>query len=400
MDISKTAAFLYCYLKYRLNHFRKRKIDSHQYLIVARGHLGNAIMDIDAILRLREFFAKDPDSKVYLLCSNRIWKLFNLIADMSAFNYIDGGYAETSSGTDFKTVHKVVQSLKKHTFDTIIVTKADNAPLAHYVVATTPANRSIGVFLSTQRQGARWFFERTYTDRLVADMNVHEQQRIKMILNHLGDQDYRVKLYHIEKLCDLSAPEKDYVTISIDSLSPQRRWTNEYFAQLCDSIIEEHGYSICLTGSASARDTFNDIVGRVRNKESVLDYVGKTSTEEWVELIRGAVFHVGVDSGAIHVAASVGTPCFCLTGYWDGKICMPYDLDQVTDGTIKPVCIYRPDAEKLPCYGCKVKYGRFGEKNEECGRRSVNKEPCLCLSEITPAIVENEINAVFAPRKN
>lgn len=54
--LSKAIAFVYIFI---LNLFHTRKkVNNGKVLIIAAGHMGNAILDIDAILALKNFFRK------------------------------------------------------------------------------------------------------------------------------------------------------------------------------------------------------------------------------------------------------------------------------------------------------------------------------------------------------
>ena len=122
--LSKAVAFAYIFI---LNLFHTRKkVNSGKVLIIAAGHMGNAILDIDAIMALKNFFRK-KNKKVYLLCSLTVWETFDLIADMSDFYYIENAYPYGENGTDFRNVYRAVSKIRQLEFEKIIVTLS-NAP--------------------------------------------------------------------------------------------------------------------------------------------------------------------------------------------------------------------------------------------------------------------------------
>lgn len=390
---SKALGFLYVYKTYKLKKlYPDDAVSNKSILVMMTGHIGNVIMDIEFVLELRKLFKIEDGWKIDILCTKRLWSTCNLLADMSDYNWVDVDYVDATSGTDFPTTYRIVKALKGREYEKVIVTLPDNAPLANYIVATLRSNESIAAFNDIPgKKGARWYFERAYTLPIKVNVDVHETVRLRAILRHLGGENYKIRIHPIPKLCSFSGPSDEYVTITIDSMSTERRWNGSNFAELANLIIDRLGYRVCFTGGKAGEAIYRDIYPHIEKPERITNYVAKTSIEEWVELLRGAVFHVGVDSGSLHVAASVGTPSFCLTGWWDGTRCFPYVTEEQTFDCVDPVCIYGINRKDLSCYACKARNGRSGVGNDECYRDCRSGKPCHCVSSIVPLDVLNTI---------
>lgn len=105
---------------------------------------------------------------------------------------------------------------------------------------------------------------------------------------------------------------------------PYRGWPLERYAQVIDSIIEKYSLTVVLTGDSSEVFASQKLTSKIKNKEKVVNLVGKTNFAEWVEIIRNAKFLLGNDSGYIHIAASVDTMAIVIGGYWNYGRFHPY----------------------------------------------------------------------------
>lgn len=400
--LSKGLGFVYVFAKYKFR--RHKEVHNKDILIIFGGHLGNAVIGIDLLLEIKKLFPLEQGWNLYILCNEKIRVFCNTIAEMRDFEYLDISYPFEDGGTTFSVVYKTLRALKGRAFNKIIVSMAHIMPLAQYIVATTDANESIGVFDRVQHKTStllsiehnvgnlRWYFERAFSNSIYVPYNMQEAHRHKYIIRFLGNSDYKVRIYPIKKLCDFEGPDRDYITISVDSASTIKRWEANKFAQVANYIIENYKYTICLTGGPSAENIYEKILKNIERKEYVQNFIGKTSFDEWVELIRGSRFHISVDSGSIHIAASVGTQSFCLIGAWDGERVLPYQNEIVEKNTISPICVYMDNIKNIHCYGCNPLRGLIGAGNQECLLSCKRGNPCYCLSMIEPRHVITAID--------
>lgn len=387
---SKGLGFVYVYLRYHLRN-KNKVVNNKNILIIFGGHIGNAVLNIDTILQIREHYTVESGWNIFVLCHESIRKVLYKFENLDGITFLDISYPYKDGGTKFASVYNTLKRMRGMEFDKIVVNLAHIMPLAAYIVATIPANDSIGVFDDTVHESngdiehnfgnARWYFERAYKTAIKVDYNTQETQRQKLILEYLNC-NYKVRVYPIKKLCEFQPPSRNYCTITIDSTSLARRWEPDKFAKVINFINESYDFDICITGDIGAENIFSQVISNVQNRERVMNFVGKTNFDEWVELLRGSEFHFGVDSGSIHIASSVGTQAFCMVGAWDGKRALPYRVDVVSENTKLPICIYMPNINNLPCYGCIPKKGGMGSGNPECLHLCKSGEPCYCLKNI------------------
>jgi ADP-heptose:LPS heptosyltransferase len=392
---SKGLGFAYVFLKYHLRN-KNKKVDSKSILIIFGGHLGNAILNVDTLLEIKKAYSAENGWTISIVCNNGIRKILEKVADMSGFQFLDYSFPYEDGGTRFNDVWKMMRFMKGKKYDKIVVNLAHVMPLATYIVACTPANDSIGVFDDVEHSSnenhdiehnfgnARWYFEKAYKSPIKVEFNTQEVVRQKLILKHLGI-DYKIRVYPIPQLCSFDLPKQPYFTVTIDSANPLKRWEPESFAQVINYIQKFHSeYTACITGGGDAAPLYDRLLKAVEYKDRVVSYIGKTSFDQWVELLRGSSFHFGVDSGSIHVASSAGTQAFSLIGVWDGTRVLPYQVEREEEHTCSPICIYMDGVMDLKCYGCIPKRGLMGSGNDQCAKRCSNKEICCCLSSISP----------------
>lgn len=391
--ISKYLAILYSYIMAPIT--KRSKCASNNILIIEGGHIGDAIMDSSALSYMAEYYVKSG-KKVYFLCSPPLWDMLKRISPMKNVEYVGEEYSYNQRL--FDPIWKVYARLKNINFDTIIGIN-NCEPRMHCLISYLNAGKKLGLiedqsdsrlFLKYKKQ----FIKRCYTNLIWGDRSKFQLRWMNQLMQELQISGYKVKNSFIKPCSDVRITNKTYIAIAVDSANPVRRWPAHNFNELINKLLENFEDDIYLIGKNIDVELKNEIAsGKLSGNDRIKDMVGKTSLEEWIEMIRGSRFLIGVDSGSIHVAAAVGTLAFCMTGVWSGHKCMPYDVDVIETGTKLPICIYRKDTsvDDLSCYDCGF-YCEFGHGNSECFTQCNSGQPLLCLSKITPDDVIAEID--------
>jgi ADP-heptose:LPS heptosyltransferase len=86
-----------------------------------------------------------------------------------------------------------------------------------------------------------------------------------------------------------------------------RRWSVQSFAELADMLIEKLNARILVFGVESENQVAEDIIGLMRNKDTVTNLAGKTSLVELSGLLEKCEYLVTNDTGTMHLAAALGT---------------------------------------------------------------------------------------------
>jgi heptosyltransferase-2 len=95
-----------------------------------------------------------------------------------------------------------------------------------------------------------------------------------------------------------------------------KRWIPSHVARLITALAGVHGATCVLVGSKIDRRTTEPIVAELDApvRARVVDLTGETTLEGLAGLLRLAQACVSNDSGAMHVAAAVGTPLVAIFG--------------------------------------------------------------------------------------
>jgi ADP-heptose:LPS heptosyltransferase len=116
-----------------------------------------------------------------------------------------------------------------------------------------------------------------------------------------------------------------------------REWTDGGWQELVSWLVREHHALVVQLGDVVHRKEGAVNATRI---PGALDCVGKFSLEETAACMQACELFVGVDSGPLHMAGAVGTPCVGLFGAVDPALRLPPETPSI--GVVADV----------PCLGC------------------------------------------------
>lgn len=120
-----------------------------------------------------------------------------------------------------------------------------------------------------------------------------------------------------------------------------RRWPKQNFAAIGDRLARDYGARIVLLGGPGEEELCRDISGLMRSRPIVA--TGRLTLKETAEAIRRSVLFIGNDSGLMHIATAVSTPCIGLFGPTDSRKSRPW-------GGRTETVIIRSRMKCAPCY--------------------------------------------------
>ncbi len=125
----------------------------------------------------------------------------------------------------------------------------------------------------------------------------------------------------------LAGLRRPVVAACLGSSCPARRWFPDRTAAVVDALGAAHGGSTVLLGTA-ADAAFGTAVARA-TREPVRDLIGRTSLRQLIAVLARCGLAFGPDSGALHLAAAVGTPVVSLWGATSAERSAPYGWEQL-----------------------------------------------------------------------
>lgn len=147
---------------------------------------------------------------------------------------------------------------------------------------------------------------------------------------------------------------------------PAKCWPAEHYAEIANRKIAE-GWGVAIFGSKKDQKTASEINSLTQNR--CLDFSGKTTMGEAIDLMSLTTLVISNDSGLMHVAAALDKKLVALYGSSDPKFTPPLN-EQSRVITLNLDC--------SPCFKRECPYGHYD-----------------CLKGITPSQVAKEIEALM-----
>ena len=121
--------------------------------------------------------------------------------------------------------------------------------------------------------------------------------------------------------------------------TPYKRWNEERYARLADSLIEDYQAKAVLTWGPDELATVNTIAGLMKHPPIIAFEMD--NLRQLAEIFRRCDLYVGSDTGPMHIAASVRTPVVAIFGPTDHVVNAPSRKNQNI--------IVRSDVACSPC---------------------------------------------------
>ncbi len=138
---------------------------------------------------------------------------------------------------------------------------------------------------------------------------------------------------------------------------------------------------IIVTGARSSIDL--EIQKTLPKLDNIFDFIGQTSMDEYMVLSKLSLGYVGMDTLNMHIAAAQNKPIFAIFGPTVLKTWAPWSNDLQLSAT---------NNIPLQTYG-KITIFQADMKCVACGQAGCNGEgKSLCLDQISPKLIFNEIN--------
>jgi ADP-heptose:LPS heptosyltransferase len=130
----------------------------------------------------------------------------------------------------------------------------------------------------------------------------------------LGRQLPRYPLHYAParhgRLPDALTRSNRYAVLHLSTGGVQPQWMPDRFAEVGKHLHRHYALTPVLTGSADALPMSEQCARHLGL--SAVNLVGQTSILDLAEILRRAALLVSVDTGVVHLAAAVGTPCVSL----------------------------------------------------------------------------------------
>lgn len=372
--------FVITILSYINHYFHRKKsnIDKDErILIVSAGVLGDGILFLDALTHLVEYYSKS-DYRILLVCRNNMKDLYNQVLKESVDIIdleMDGKWPTINAY--LSAINTIGQYRIKQSY--VVMHHA----WGHMINYSIGKNESYFLCYRDWYEGRKWclkYIIKTHYCYVhyVTDSTFLPEAYKELIKSVLG-YDYRTRNVLLSMPDSLNGDICNYMILAPMANVTDRNLSIEQIQGIIQYILEHKDYNIIITGREHDIEYIDSAIEKFESTR-VFNYCGKTSFQEFNDLIRGAYYLLGTDSGHIHLASVQGVPSICLVGWWHVGQFLPYKYDLPSEKD--PICIY--SKKNYSCKNCQAIYGKEGngKMNAECGERIKRKLSNLCLFQI------------------
>ena len=157
-------------------------------------------------------------------------------------------------------------------------------------------------------------------NRLVKPASTHVVERSMELLEEIGIEEPRIRFELpsdsiADKFIDRWLIDKSvnrFAVINPGGSWASKRWENERFGSVASHLLNNHGLKTVVTWAGIEELAMAEEIVGLNPNGSVL--AGRTNLPELQSLLSRASFFVGCDTGPMHLATAVGTPCVGLYG--------------------------------------------------------------------------------------
>lgn len=313
--------------------------NTHRFLIVRLGALGDVVHGIPVAAALRERF---PAARIDWMVDPRYVPLLGLVRGLDAAIPVD---PRRGPGQLISTVRGLRDVRYAAAIDLQGLLKS--AALARFAGAW----QTIGMTAPHLREPMARLF---YSERVDPGDAQHVIQKNLALLAPLGVKQPRV-------LFPLATPDSDaatqlqqryrerrYVLINPGAAWPNKRWPADRFGMLAGHIRERAGLESVVLWGPGEEAAASAVVAASQGAASLAP---RTTVVDLVAVARGAALMIAGDTGPLHVAAAAGTPVVALFGPTRVERNGPWvEQDIVVSRTSQCVCLYQRTCRRgQPC---------------------------------------------------
>lgn len=317
----------------------------NRILVIQIGDIGDVIWATPTLHAIREHY---PDSALAVLVRPGVGAL--LTADPCVDEVFEVVKNSGGIGVRLKAQARLLQAIRRYRFDLVIDLRAGDRGAYMSFLSGAPTRLALHypdltwrnlmfthlVSQNTIKQNVRGASEQSLC--VVRGLGIETKNRTP----HLSISDETKiavdALLHREGLF-----KKPFITVNPFSRWSYKEWKPNYWQKVLEWMWHVHKVRVVIVGSAQEQERAKAYTGAHNN--FIHNLAGKTDLAQLAGLVRRSMFHLGVDSAAVHIAAAVGTPTLTLYGPSDWRDWAPVgDRHHIVDAS----------CDNGPCYqkGC------------------------------------------------
>lgn len=326
----------------------RRCSENDSVLVIKLDAIGDFIIWLDSAKEYKKMY---PGKHCILMCNKACRELAEITGYFDKVITLD--IKKFEQNKEYRNIQ--IEENKSRQYGILIQSAYSRTQHMDILAASIPANMKIAFEADESKSNvSRSVITKknkkildSFYDQLIPAVkeNLMEIQRNKEFLRGLGNKDFKSaipKLPHIE---GAEIPGYDYFLVFPGASTKIKTWRLEKFAEVINNIQEKRKWNCLVCGGILENDLYGEIEDKVVNKDKLVNYCGKTSLIELIEIVRNAKFVVSNDTSGIHYAAAVGTKAVCPFGEYNYGRFLPYKAD-------KGMSTIRVCTANMKCKGC------------------------------------------------
>ncbi len=368
------------FFDYSICLFPQKRIKK-DILLIKLDAIGDFILWQDSLRAYKELY---KNNHITLICNSSVKEIakqdpfFNEIVAINRNLFL----------FDFAYHKNIVKKIRKYKFEKIISPVfSRDAFFCEKVIALLNGKEIIGynggaTNLNTRQ---RKKFDKYYTKLLNTPPKEYTSEL--KINGYFVSQLFNINFIeelpqlYIKDISSSKIPQEDFIAIAISASYSARAWDIEKFSNIANYLTDK--YNIVLLGQGK-EDNIKAmyLLKRCKDRNKIINLVNNTTILEYIEIIKRALFIIGNDSSAVHIASAVKTPSICIAPGAHYNRFVPYPINLTTTYTPRVI------VHKMECFGCdyKCKYPIVKELK--------------CIADIKEDIVIENINQLINELNN
>jgi len=274
-------------------------------LIVKLRYIGDVLL---ATPTVRAIKAAQPDARVTMMVNRGTEDVLSGNPDMDEIMVLDKG--------SLAAQWRLIAGLRRRRFDTVIdLTDGDRSAFLSWI---SGASVRIG-FNDEHRWRGRYYTQVVQPVSGVRHRIDRDLAALKPLGVHVSETLPRVWLTgedeaRADQLLDRLGIRRGRPIIIIQPGARYwfKAWPNERFVELADRLASDYGCQVLIGGSREEEALAQRIHEAAKSRP--INMAGQATLKQFAAIAKRAALFVGNDSGAMHIAAAVGTPMVALFG--------------------------------------------------------------------------------------
>lgn len=288
----------------------------NRFLFIKPDHLGDMLLALPAMRALKK---AQPYSEIHVLAGPWAASVLTNVPEVDLALTVDfPGFARDTEKTNYITPYtqlmRVSRQLRQIGYGHAIIMRPDHwwGAMLAYVAGIS---ERIGYDIENVSPFLTQAIPHEYGHAIRQNLRLIEEWTGK-----IPDEDvqYKYDVYDDEQntirgyLNDYGIIDQPYFCIHPGSGTWVKRWHNDLWAKVADTLIDQLDTRVIFTGTDGERAMINAIQNRMTHRSYTS--AGDLSIEQLAALYQNAKVVLGPDSGPLHLAAAVKTPTVALFG--------------------------------------------------------------------------------------